>query len=38
MAANIEQQLEAAPSVAELHVDDTALYRLSGWALKSCID
>ena len=37
MAAHIEQ-LEAPPSVAELHADDTALYRISGWALKSCID
>ena len=37
MAAKIEQ-LEVAPCVSELHADDTALYRISGWALKSCID
>lgn len=37
MSANIEQP-EVAPSVPELHADDTALYRISGWALKSCID
>ena len=37
MAAKIEQ-LEVAPCVSEVHADDTALYRISGWALKSCID
>ena len=36
MAAKIE--LEVAPCVSELYADNTALYRISGWALKSCID
>ena len=37
MAAEIET-IEVEPSVSELPGDDTALYRISGWALKSTID
>ena len=37
MAAEIET-IEVEPSVSELLGDDTALYRISGWALKSIID
>ena len=37
MATKIET-LEAECSMTELPADDTALYRISGWALKSCID
>ena len=37
MAAKIEE-VESEPSMSELPGDDTALYRISGWALKSAID
>ena len=39
MAKNIEA-LNAGSDQRELHPpsDETALYRISGWALKSCID
>ena len=37
MGTKIEK-LEEESSIIELPADDTALYRLSGWALKSCID
>ena len=37
MAAEIET-IEVEPSVSELPGDDTALYRIFGWALKSTID
>ena len=37
MATEIEK-LEDDSIVTEYPADDTALYRLSGWALKSCID
>ena len=36
MATKIE--LEVAACVSELHAEDIALYRISGWDLKSCID
>ena len=37
MSAKIEE-IESEPSASELPGDDTALYRISGWALKSIID
>ena len=37
MPAKIEE-VEREPSMSELPGDDTALYRISGWALKSAID
>lgn len=38
MAATITETVEQEPSTSELPGDDTALYRISGWALKSTID
>ena len=39
MATKIETVgLQADSSTTDLCADDTALYRLSGWALKSCVD
>ena len=37
MAAKIEE-VESEPNVSELPGDATALYCISGWALKSAID
>ena len=37
MAAHIET-IDTDPCAAEIPSDDTALYRISGWALKSTID
>lgn len=38
MAVKIEEVESEEPGVSELPCDDTALHRISGWALKSSTD